>query len=88
MDVNCLAGSRLKTGNQSCLVGKLSGLKLAVHEVAVHRDIENAAGALLQGSLEVVGLPELARQTDGAWLVASTPAIMDQNVHGLPLRVG
>jgi hypothetical protein len=58
---------------------------LREHQLAIGCDVENAAAALLELGLDAELLPDLARQTGGAGLVASGGAVSDRDAHSLLL---
>lgn len=54
---------------------------LREHELAVGRDVEDAATSLHELGLDAQSLPDLGRQTDGAWQVVSGHAVGDGDFH-------
>jgi hypothetical protein len=63
------------------LVGKAILLMLAVDQSTVDHDIENAAGATLELSLDPERRFEFRCETRSAGFVVSNPAIVDPDVH-------
>lgn len=66
------------------LVGKLAGLELRVHEIAVERQLEAAAAAgdqLQLVDLLLVRGQQFGRQTDGLRLVISHRAVFELHFH-------
>ena len=74
--------SRLQLRQQRLLVGKLAGLMLRIHEVAVHAHIKDAARSFDEHGFRVEGILQLGSQTDRLGLVVSGHAELDGNVHG------
>jgi hypothetical protein len=62
---------------------------LGEHEVAVHGDLEDAAGGRNQPDLGVgYVLLQLSRQTGGSRLVVSDDAVFDDHAHARLLWIG
>jgi hypothetical protein len=62
---------------------------LGEHQLAVHGDLEDAAGGRDQPDLGVgYVLFQLSRQTGGSRLVVSDDAVLDDHAHELLLLIG
>lgn len=48
-------------------LGEASGLLPGKDDLVIHLDIEDAAGAADELRLDTESVPDLVRQTDGAW---------------------
>jgi hypothetical protein len=56
---------------------------LRKNEIAIHRDLEHAAGGLDQADLGIGKvLLQLSHQTDGSGLIISDDAELDRDLHG------
>jgi len=49
--------------------------------LAIHGDIEDAAAAAQQLDISARDLPELLPHTEGVTLIASTDAVLDDDLH-------
>src|SRR5262249_3360875 len=72
------------------LVGELAGLEFGVEQLAVGGEFKAAAAGRDQfqvADLFLVRAEQLARQTDGLWLVVSHRTVLQFQVHALPPSV-
>ena len=70
------------------LVGELAGLELRIKQFSVHAQLESPTACrdqLQVANLLFVGGEQLARQTDGLWLVVSHGTVLQLHVHGFVL---
>ncbi len=56
-------------------------IELAVDDLAVNFDVENAASACDQCGIDPFGFFDCGRQTGGLWRVVSLHAVGDGNLH-------
>jgi len=74
-------GEASNGGFDLTLIGETPDLMFGKHQVAVHAHVEDPATASDEGGVDIEDSLEVGRQPGGSWLVISSTAIFDGNVH-------